>query len=267
MFESEIDSHEAFVFSVNRALVEIHSEKERLEELKIYKRRCVTNEYIKMLVHEVGKFEKLTLNGKAFSLTAVGTGSVFLDNGLSDENISFSGTATKIARKINAGRATLSFAGDFTYTVYDIASFDEIYSENEDDIPLYESRAKYDMRELDQRFLSFSGAVTDSEGGAIQGLKIDGSIVSVPPEYEGELIFHYRRMPIKITDGELDTVLDVSPECEHLLALKIASYMLLDGNEGLAEYYLSLYRSGIAHIKSSEGRRTGEKFHDVLGWT
>ena len=123
------------------------------------------------------------------------------------------------------------------------------------------------MRKIDPFFLAFASSVTDSQGRAVFGLKIEGSLIFVPAEYEGDLVLSYKRMPRKIGEDELDAEIDISSECEHLLALRIAAYLLLDGNEGLAEYYLSLFRSGINALKALEGRGTSEKFLDVLGWT
>ncbi len=266
MFESEFDSHEAFVFAANRALTEIHGEKERLVAKKIHKKRLVPKEYYEKLTHESDEILSISLNGKAFSFTAVGSGEVLFQDGALRELISFSGASTDVKRRITTGNAILRFRGAFDYEIYNLASFAYLYGEKNEDVELYSSLTKYDMRKEDPLFLSFASVVKDGEGHAILGLKTEGSAIFVPSKYEGELNLSYRRMPRKIGVDELDTEIDISPECEHLLALRCAAYLLLDGNEGLAEYYLSLFRSGIGALKAFEGKATSEKFLDVLGW-
>lgn len=265
-FENELDSHEAFVFAANRALVEIYSEKERLETRKIHKACIIPNERYEKLTHYGKQKLDVTLSGRAFSFTAVGTGTLLFQDGLSKETINFSGTNCEIKRKINTGTAILSFSGSLGFDIHNLTSFPSPLGESDEDVPVYSSFVKYDMQKIDPLFLSFFSSITDANGQSIQCLKTVGSAIFVPWDYEGEMNVSYRRLPRKIGIDELDTKIDVSEECSHLLALRCAAYLLLDGNEGLAEYYLSLYKSGIALLKASKGSASSEKFLDVLGW-
>lgn len=266
MFESELDSHEAFVFAANRALAEIHSERKRLETLKIYKKRISPKELYERLSHNGGKDFKLSIDARAFSFEAVGTGAVLFEDGIFFERIEFSGTNTEIKRNVTTGSAFLSFTGDFDYEIYNLALFDTLFGEKSENIPIYSKSVRYELSKIDPLFLALTSAVTDSDGKPIPNLKVCGSSINVPAEYEGEILISYRRLPKKIGIGELDTPIDVSAECEHLLALRCAAYLLFDGNEGLAEYYLSLYKSGINALRLSLGGAASEKYLDVLGW-
>ena len=266
MFESELDSHEAFVFAANRALAEIYSERKRLETLKIYKKRISPKELYERLSHKGGEDLAISLEARTFSFTAVGTGTLLLRDGIFEERIEFSGTNVEIKRKVTTGSVFLSFTGNFDYEIYNLALFDTLFGERNEDIPIYSKSVKYELSKIDPLFLALTSSVTDSDGKPIPNLKSYGSSITVPAEYEGEILISYRRLPRKIGVGELDTPIDVSTECEHLLALRCAAYLLLDGNEALAEYYLSLYKSGITALRLSLGRATGEKYLDVLGW-
>lgn len=266
MFESDFDSHEAFVFATNRALAEIHSERPRTEVLTLRKKRIIPNEYFEKTTHEGGKNLMFNLSGVAVSFTVAGTGRVLFADGVFREEINFSGTNTLIKRKLITGNVFLWFFGDFDYDIYNLASFATLSGDKTDDIPLYEPYIKYDMSKIAPLFLSFSDTVRDSAGKEIPNLKTEGSLIFVPAEYEGDINISYVRLPKRIAIGELDTEIDVPPDSAHLVALRCAAYLLLDGNEGLAEYYLSLYKSGISAVKYSLGRTTGEKFSDVLGW-
>ena len=266
MFESELDSSEAFVFAANRALSEIHGDVERIETKRIYKKRVVPKEYYEKLSHEAGKSLTLNIKGRAFSLNAVGKGEISFKDGASHEIIRFSGTSTEISRKINTGLAILNFLGENDYDIYSLASFDTLLNESLDGVPLYSPFIRYDLRNIDPLFLFLQSSVKDGNGDVIPGIKVEGSYLFVPKDYEGDLILTYRRAGKKIAADELDGIIDISPECEHLIPLRCAAYLLFDGNEGLSEYYLSLYKNAVSALKASRGRVTSEKFLDVLGW-
>jgi hypothetical protein len=160
----------------------------------------------------------------------------------------------------------LNFTGEYDYEIYNLASFDSKSSDDESDVPLFSEFVTFDMRKINPAFLGFSSFIKNEKGIAVPGVKTDGSLILVPRDYEGKIIVNYKRLPRKVRDGEIDTELDISSECEHLLALRCAAYLLLDENEGLAQYYLSLYKSGISAVKIYGGKEASQNFCDVLGW-
>ena len=265
-FDSELDSHEAFVFATNRALTELHSEHPRLEVKKIFKKRILPIALYERITRGDDRNITIYLNGKALSFTSVGKGELRLYDGGRQETISFSGAGAEIKRELYSGSAVLIFTGDGNYEIYNLASFDSLSGENADEVPVYSKFTKYDMKKIDPLFLAFTSPVTDENGERLNEAKLEGSVVTVPFEYEGELTISYRRRGKKVELDDYDRDLDVPPECEHLLALRCSSYLLFDGNEGLAEYYLSLYRSGINSLKSMQVKASCEPYRDVLGW-
>jgi len=266
MFETELDSHSAFVFAANRALMEIHSERDRTKTVSIYKKRTKPLEVHKKLSHIGGTDISLHLSGKAFSLTAVGIGKLLFTDGKITEEIEFSGTSTVIKRIIGTGAAFLSFTGDFSYEIYNLASFASLNSDKADDIPLFSELESFDMKKIDPLFLAFSDMPKDSSGRNTENVRLEGSFITLPSEFEGELIISYKIMPRRILENELDTELDISPECEHLLPLRCAAYLLLDDNEGLAEYYSALYKRGMSAVKLYNRKETNSHYEDVHGW-
>ena len=265
-FETEFDSRDAFVFTVNRALREIHSERDRTETLRIYKRKLEAKERYKKLTHIGGVDMEISLCGKAFSLTTVGIGKLLFTDGGLNEEIEFSGTRTVIKRFITSNEASLTFTGDFDYDVYELASFDFLKSDSVSDIPLYSDFEFFNIKDSVPLFLAFSSYPKDTLGAPIRNVKAEGSVLKIPREYEGEIFINYKRLPREILPADVDTEIDISPECSHLLALKCASYLLLDDNEGLAEYYASLYKNGMGAIKLYNRKDTSQKYEDVLGW-
>ncbi len=266
MFETDFESYDAFILAANRALVETHSEREIIENVKIHKKKLEANEHYERLSHEPYDVINLILHGKAFSFTVAGTGSVTYSSSGTTEEINFSGASSTIKRIIKGSSAFLSFNGYFDYDIYNLASFDFVLSDNEDDVPVFSSFEQYDMRRIDPLFIGFNSSLKDGEQKEIPSLKIEGSVIFIPREYEGEIHVSYKRMPRKISEDELDSELDVAPECSHLLALRCAAYLLLDGNEGLSEYYLSLYKSGMSALQHYARKTASNSYSDVLGW-
>ena len=128
--------------------------------------------------------------------------------------------------------------------------------------PFYE----IDLKKSDPRFLAFSAPVKNEREELIFGAVTEGSRVLIPNEYEGEIKISYKRLPRKIEADELDSAVDVSPETEHLLPLRIAAYLLLDDNRELSEYYLSLYKSGLSALRANTKSTSAESYSDVLRW-
>ncbi|MBQ7333529.1 MAG: hypothetical protein IJW38_04185 [Clostridia bacterium] len=266
MFETDFESYEAFILAANRALFEIHSEREIVENIKIHKKKLEANEHYERLSHEPNDVINLILHGKAFSFTVAGTGSLTYSSSGTTEEIDFSGVSSTVKRIIKGNSAFLSFTGDFDYDVYNLASFNFIPSYNEEDVPVFSSLEQYDMRKIDPLFIGFNSSLKDGVGKEISCLKTDGSVIFIPREYEGEILVSYKRMPRKISEDELDSELDAAPECSHLLALRCAAYLLLDGNEELSEYYLSLYKSGMVALQHCIRKTASNSYSDVLGW-
>ena len=265
-FESELESHDAFVNAANRALMEIHSERDKSKCLKIYKIRLEVKTRYERLHHECGEIIKIPIKAKAFSLTAVGIGKLLFTDGFYTEEIEFKGNTSVIKRFVNTGIAFLEFRGDFTYDIYELAGFDSLISDSQEDIPVYSDFELINMKERDPLFLAFLNSPKDSSGKIIKNLRTEGSLIYIPSDFDGEINVSYKLMPRKILKGDLDTELDVSPECYHLLALRCAAYLLLEENEGLAEYYLSLYKSGMSAVKVYNRKDTSAIYEDVIGW-
>lgn len=233
--------------------------------MKIYKPKLEPVELFERLSHKGGVDLSISLICTSFSLTATGSGEIVFSDGEGEEKIKFSGNGVTVKRKVDTGIAFLNFTGEFDYEIYNLAGF-ALITENESDIPLYEPQVRFDMKLRDPLFLAFADLPRNAHGKIIPKLRTEGSAFLLPHDYEGEILVSYKRMPAKINENELDTEIDIAPECEHLLPLRTAAYLLLDGNEELSEYYLSLYKSGIGALKQQSRRTTAESFSDVLRW-
>ena len=97
---------------------------------------------------------------------------------------------------------------------------------------------------------------------------IDGEIVFIPGQGEAPIVISPRsdlRLPghhnleNALAAVAMAMAMEIDPA---VIRRTLASF---EGVEHRIEFVRRV--NGIAYIKASEGRRTGEKFYDVLGWT
>lgn len=134
------------------------------------------------------------------------------------------------------------------------------------DAPSEESHRLIDVGERDKRFLAFRTPPKKNQTEAIVGAFTYLDKVFIPKDYSGYVFIEYKRQADLISFATTDAELDVAKECEHLLGLLVASYLLLDGNETLADYYMSLYREGMAAVKIYNRPSQNTDYIDTTGW-
>ena len=93
-----------------------------------------------------------------------------------------------------------------------------------------------------------------------------GNTVQVPViNYDGEVTVLYKRTPQTLTN-DIDQIIDIPDEYQHLLALLTAAYIWLDDDPTKAQYYMSLYREGMLAIRLYSRNPSNCEYHDVTGW-
>ena len=265
VFESELDKN-SFIAAANRALALIHTERDRTEVFRFYASSSKPSTYIKLMEHKGGTDERLEAKGKAFSCTVCGTGKLLFTDGGAKKEITFNGSRKAVKEIINTGTAELIFSGDFDYEIHSYSVFDGIRSADPDDIELVSSEKEYEMIDILPRYLSHTAPPKDSYGALIDGACFRGSKLVLPYSYCGEVVISYKRSFEPISKSDVNCVIDVSGECESLLAPLTASYLLLDDNEGLAQYYMNLYRSAMASVRLCNRKDGGASYSVANGW-
>lgn len=263
-FESEIEDAVALTFAIKRAIATIYTERGIHKTLRIYQRNPKPDLHIPALLHEGGTQNAFTLFGGAYFFRVSGKGyfSVTDSNGTHEEEFN-SNSAT--ARGVISGEGKLTFYGDLSYTVYDLCHFSELNSDMIDEIN-FGGFAEYEISRIAPDYIGPSDPARDSDGKIISGATICSGTLSVPYSYSGEIVLKYRSRPIFDKDIPPDADLGIDPECEHLLPLLAASYVWLDDDAQKAQYYLSLYREGMAALKLYSARCINAKYENVTGW-
>ncbi len=266
MFETELEDAEAFIHAANRALSVIYTESDRISEMYVYRHSQSPTSFTEHIRHKGSSDVKLNIRGKAFSFISSGVGTLQINDGEERKEIRFSKNREAIKEFISSGAAELCFCGEFDYDIFRLASFEGTRSSDKNDIELAEEYVKYDMRSLDPYFLAFLDEVRGFDGKRIQGSTSFSSIFKIPFDYEGEMLIKYKRRYKRLDIGDIDAVVDIDEECEHLLALLIASYLLSDDNPELSVYYMNLYKDAMTSVKIYNRKNPNFGYDDVLGW-
>lgn len=264
-FETELESEERVLCAANRALNTIFTERPLYRTLELYARKIAPVESIKKLKHVGG--ERIDVNfkdAKAYSFRTWGSGRCVIIKTGYYEVIDFSEDGA-LHRGFLHGTGIMSFVGNYSYDVYDIEIFDEIFSENKEDIPYFSDFREYEMKKYRDDFLAFVSMPTDENGIKIEGALLQDGIMRIPSDYSGKINVIYKSAPRKLT-GRLSEEIILPVGCEHLPALLASAYVWLDDDAEKAQYYMSLYREAMSAVKYYNREKIDNEYHDVNGW-
>ena len=264
-FESEIEPTADILRATKRALRMIFTERPMYKLIQFYQKPLNPVIKIKVLSHSGKETERISFDAKAYSFRTTGDGSYRISDSGGTRTVDFSGMEN-LHKGFLYGEGTLEFIGNYSYTVYDLAIFDEILSKNEKDIPILCDFLEYDVSSHAADFLAFCSAPEDELGIPIANASVCGGKMRIPANYSGKIRLTYKAAPSDIgadTDGEI-----VLPDgCEHLLALLVASFIWLDDDSDKAQYYMNLYREAMAAVKFYDRAHLDSSYQDVIGWT
>ena len=262
-FEGELEMSEIVLHATERALKMIFTERPMHKILQFYQNPPLPVKKIESLTHSSGIINTVTFNAKAYSFKATGEGTCRISDERGSVSFDFSGIDS-VNKGFLYGEGVIEFLGNYSYTVYDLAIFDDIISADEKDIPILCDFIEYDVQRYATDFLSFTSAPENEHGAAISGASVCGGKMRIPVEYTGKIRLMYKSAPISIS---ADEEIILPNGCEHLLPLLVAAYAWLDEDADKAQYYMSLYREAMAAVKFYDRAGIDTAYHDVMGWT
>ena len=262
-FESEIALDGAFAAAVRRALSTLYTERGSHAQLRLYQNMPKPAVYVEQLEHSGGGTENIGLPCQSYAFEVFGSGRYTIVDADGVRTDFFEGTRNLISGRC-AADAEIIFEGEFRYTVRHLSGFREIFSDGS--IPLYSTVQEYDLYAFSDDILSVFGTAKDSAGRDIAGASICSGILKLPYSYVGEMNVTYRKRPPLVYTDTPDAELGIDPECSHLVALLTAAYIWLDDDPDKAQYYMSLYRDGMAAVKMYGGGCADSGYKDVTGW-
>ena len=291
-FEDSLEDESRFLFSANRALLQVNA-------LRPATRTCIINhEPLKNLVSEntFSPLRKTTdlyfeaIGAKSYYFETCGGEGKFIiekytEEGwkeLSDDSIESSkifkcckGFVFEDGDFLNENdRVRLRFTGDYLYSVRNVAMYKEFYSKSEEDIPEYKSYVGYDISTLVDDFLALDTSPVKINGDTSEinrNYDIENDrIVLLPYDESGLYKVIYRKKPQEITGemlskGDKHSV-DLDEELCSLLPILVASYIWIDDEPEKAEYYLILYRERAVDFERRLSRTAPVNIKNVYGW-
>ena len=264
-FESGVDNESAVLTATRRALRIIFTERPSYKTLEIFKNAQTPSVELKEFSHKGSECDTVAFDSLAYSFKTSGIGRYRITDERGERSFDFSKDQTA-HRGFLYGEGKIEFLGDYSYSVYDFALFDEIYGSSEDDIPFISGYREYDMKDYTDDFTSFTSSPTDSDGNAISGAFVRGTKIYVPDAYSGKIRIVYKRAPKDVNKNSDDEIL-LPDGCEHLLPLLVAAYVWLDDDADKAQYYMTLYRESMSSLKYYDRTQINTEYRDVNGWT
>ena len=263
-FEADVPIDNAFIFSLRRALGTAYSERGVHKTLRLYQRTQKPDFLAEKTIHNAG--EELTFSFKdgAYFFRASGCGSFTLIDKSGSRRTDFN-SVRSTHKGFICGEGTISFTGDFCYTVYDMCHFKELFSDNKDNI-FFGKFKEYALKDYAPDFLGVCDEIRDGNDKVIKDASVCTDTLLIPYEYEGEVTLTYRCAPPRITPDVTDLELDIDPELSHLIPLLAASYIWLDDDAEKAQYYMTLYRNGMASLKMYSTRCLDSRYENVTRW-
>lgn len=263
-FEGDTEYNDTLLFCIRRALNTIYTERPVYRTAVLYKKPIATAEKIKDFSHSGGSENKISFSAKAYSFITSGTGRYEIEDPAGKREHEFSGDRV-IHKGFLYGSGEIKFVGEFFYTVYDFATFSDIYGPSEEAIPLASEYTEYDLRKHIGDFLSPASLPTDDTGCTILGSFIRAGVMFIPNGYSGKIFLSYKKAPDRLS-GNPDEEVILPDGCEHLAPLLAAAYFWLDDDSEKSQYYMSLYRDGMAAVRIHGPTHISNSYLNTNGW-
>lgn len=288
-FEESLEDNDRFFYAANRALLQVNSIRP-VTSAYVINHKTMENRVREESFTPIEKTDDLFFEAsdvKAYYFEADGNGTAYID--AYDEYASRWEPINTITLKAGAGfsahygfikkdgkfingRVRIHFAGEYLYSVRNVAMYAYVYSDSEDDIPAFSLYTRYDISELTDDFLSLASPPIQEEHERRylnQGYDVEnGRVILLPYGADGIYRVVYNRKPNVIkNEGEItEDVIDLDEELCSLLPVLIASYIWMDDEPEKAEYYLVLYRERAADIERRIRSAKPVTIKSINGW-
>lgn len=263
-FESELEDSERTLFAVSRALMTLYTERPVFRTLTLHSYAPRPVQKIDGFRHTGGEEESFPYTARAYTFKTSGTGRFKIEENGKESEVSFDGDCVRHCGFLH-GVGSLCFLGEFSFSVFDFAFFDELYGEQLEKIPDISEYTEYSLASLAEDYLSPADLPKNEKGEYIEGSSVTGATLRIPSDYSGRISLLYKTRPARLS-GNPDEYIALPEGCEHLIALLCASYIWLDDDAEKAYYYMSLYKEAMAALKYYGRERIDRSYKSVDGW-
>ena len=263
-FESYVEDEDVFIASANRALSLIYVDRPVSKTAALALRGPRINVAKEFIEHCSTDVITIPFTGWSLSFRSSGKGSCTVTDSSGSSSLPLLND-NQLTKHFVYGEGTITFSGDYYFTVSNLAVFNDLTSDKITDIPEYKPYRELSMGELCEDFRAFAGQPCDKNGNPIASIKLADGMIRAPFDFRGDLYLTYYRAPAKIKGDDPNELIDVSEECAPMLPLLTASFMWLDDDAAKAQYYMSLYRDMVANVKRFQTSKIDAEYR-VNGW-
>ncbi len=263
-FEVALDKEEMLIPALSRALYTIYLDRPRLKTVRLGFPEICGRLIAPVIAHKGGERIECEIEGEAYSFRVSGRGRYTVSYGAITEEGEFESDMAQIKGRV-APPAKITFLGDYSYTVFSLATYLTVGGPESKDIPMWGEERNITLSERYADFLSPHTLPIGSDGKTVRGAKITDGVLYLPSDFLGEATLTYKRAPYVPTGDDMDEVIDLPRDSEELLPLLVASYLWLDDDAAKAEYYMALYRSGISTVRATSSLELGREY-TTNGW-
>ena len=264
-FEREIAIDKSLVLSVRRAISTIYTERGVYNSFAIEHYPVMPTLVCKSFTHIPKKTESFSLKGRAISFSVSGTGFFTIEEKGVLTEYEFS-SPFYLWRIFISGEATVTFFGEYSFEVISLSVFENIRSENKEELFSYGEPFEYDMSALRGDFHSFASLPTDNQGREIAGAVMRSGKLIIPWGYRGRINIVYKSSAPLVSEDTPNAEIPIPKEVEHLVPLLASAYYWADDAPDKAEYYLSLYKDSMRAVKQFDTRLIGGGYQNVTRW-
>ena len=264
-FDNYLEFDQRFLYCAERALLSVYNSRSIGASTKFFVRSCLPKTKICEIHHKGGGVQALPLSGKAFSMRLYGSGSLKIEGGGNSYTKEFNCSGDYFKGFLN-GDATISFFGSLSFTVCNLVTFDEVFSEDVGDIPDGNGVTVVDLRKMLPDFLAFDSMPTDYLGNVIENAVLKDGKITFDESFSGEVSLIYRKRPALPSLDAPEVSLDIPSEYSMLLPLLAAFYLLLDDEPEKAALYREMYEKNLLTIKELCPNSLSVKYLNTNGW-
>lgn len=290
-FETVLEDSNRFYFATNRALLQVCKVRPAI-------RYCLINHKPLANLIRVNTFSPIEKrddliyeaeDAKAYYFEADGNGVLYLEEYIANTGewsifseiplqskqifVPYKGFIKKQGEFVS-GRIRLRFAGEYLYSVKNVALYQYLYDGEAADIPAYEAYTRYDVKKLVSDFMALcSPPIREEEENTLlnQDYEQEGdSIILLPYDKRGvyKVLYEHRPTAIENTGATTEDTqeLDLDDELCSLMPLLVAAYVWIEDEPEKSEYYMSLYRERVQEIGLSHKDTSPVLIKNVNGW-
>ena len=162
------------------------------------------------------------------------------------------------------GNVTITFSGEFSYNIRNLAVYGQKSSNNVSDIPEYRKFRRYDFLELTKesgikKFIEFADKVIEADGNytSITNFNVErNSTIVLDGLEECEYTIFYKKSHTEITETTPDnTELELDHDLHYLVPYYACYFVWLDDDERKATQYYNMYETRRNEILGRETKQ------------